>query len=75
MTPDIIHDSQMLAILLDPENRDDFAWAGSAYLEDCFEALLRLGGFENYVHKKGAQNHLPRDAPNDRHHIKSAIRA
>ena len=29
MTPANIHDSQMLPMLLDPENRDDYVWAAA----------------------------------------------
>ena len=54
MTPANIHDSQMLTILLDPENRDDFVRADSTDSKECFEDLLRLGGFESCIHKKGA---------------------
>ena len=31
VTPANIHDSQMLPMLLDPENQDDYVWADSAY--------------------------------------------
>ena len=37
MTPANIHDSQMLAILLNPENTDIYAWADLAYVGECFE--------------------------------------
>ena len=44
MTPANIHDSQMLPMLLDPENTDDYVWADSAYAGECYENLLNLGG-------------------------------
>ncbi|WP_254929520.1 IS5 family transposase [Cyanobium sp. T1B-Tous] len=46
VTPANIHDSQMLPMLLDPENHDDYVWADSAYAGECIEDLLSLGGFE-----------------------------
>ena len=75
MTPANIHDSQMLPMLLDPENLDDFVWADSAYSGECFEDLLRHGGFESYIHEKDARNHPLSDAAKERNRIKSAIRA
>ena len=40
VTPANIHDSQILPMLLDPENTDDYAWADSAYAGECFEDVL-----------------------------------
>ena len=75
VTPGNIHDSQMLPMLLDPENQDDFVWADSAYSGECFEDLLRLGGFECYIHEKGTRNHPLSEVAKERNRIKSAIRA
>jgi IS5 family transposase len=47
-----IHDSQMLPLLLDPENEHDYIWADSAYSGECFDDLLSLGGFESLIHEK-----------------------
>ena len=44
VTPANIHDSQMLPMLLDPENSDNYVWADSAYAGERFEDLLILGG-------------------------------
>jgi len=57
VTPANIQDSQMLPLLLDPENEHDNVWADSAYCGECFDALLSLGGFESLIHEKGARNH------------------
>ena len=65
----------MLPMLLDPENQDDFVWADSAYSGECFEDLLRLGGFESCIHEKGTRNHPLSEAAKERNRIKSAIRA
>ena len=50
VTPANIHDSQMLPMLLDPENHDDYVWADSAYSGERFKDLLSLAGFENRIH-------------------------
>ena len=42
-----IHDSQMLSMLLNPENQDDYVWADSTYSGEHFKYLLSLAGFEN----------------------------
>jgi transposase, IS5 family len=75
VTPANIHDSQMLAMLLDPENQDDYVWADSAYSGECFENLLSLAGFESRIHEKGSLNHPLSEAAKERNSVKSAIRA
>jgi IS5 family transposase len=75
VTPANTHDSQMLLMLLDPENTDDYVWADSAYAGECFEDLLNLGGFESCIHEKGSRNHPLSDAAKERNRIKSAIGA
>ena len=75
VTPANIHDSQMLPMLLDPENTDDYVWADSAYAGKCFEDLLSLGGFESCIHEKGSRNHPLSESAKERNRIKSAIRA
>ncbi|WP_158218634.1 transposase [Synechococcus sp. 1G10] len=42
ITPNNIHDSQMLPQVLDPEGRDDYVWADSGYAGARFEDLLDL---------------------------------
>ena len=69
-----LHYSQMLPLLLVPENQDDYAWADSAYSGQCFEDLLSLGGVESRIHKKGSSNHPHSDEAKDRNSAKSAIR-
>lgn len=70
-----MHDSQMLARLLDPENEQDYVWADSTYSGECFEDLLSLGGFESRIHEKGSRNHPLSDDAKEQNRIKSAIRA
>jgi hypothetical protein len=40
--PADIYDSQMLPMLLDPQNQDDYVWADSAYSGERFKDLLSL---------------------------------
>ena len=54
VTPANIHDGQMLPMLLDPENTDDYVWSDSAYAGKCIEDLLSLGGFESCIHEIGS---------------------
>ena len=55
ITPTNIHDSQMLPMLLDPENQDDYVWADSAYSGERFKDLLSLAGFENRIHERAQE--------------------
>ena len=69
--PANIHDSQMLPMLLDPENQDNYVWADSAYSDEHFKDLLSLAGFENRIHEKGSRIHpLSADAT-ERNSIRS----
>ena len=40
VTPANIHDSQMLPMLLDPQNYDDYVWADSAYSGERLQIYL-----------------------------------
>ena len=71
VTPANIHDSQMLPMLLDPENQDDYVWADSAYSGERFKDLLSLAGFENRIHEKGSRNHPLSAAATERNSIRS----
>jgi transposase, IS5 family len=75
VTPANIHDRQMLPMLLDPDNTDDYVWADSAYAGKCIEDLLSLGGFESSIHEKGSRHHPLSEAAKERNRIKSAISA
>jgi len=75
VTPANVHDSQMLPMLLDPENHDDYVWADSAYAGKCFEDLLSLGGFESRIHEKGSRNYPLSEAAKESNSVRSAIRA
>ena len=57
VTPANINDSQILPMLLNPGNHNDYELADSAYSGECFKDLLSLAGFENRNHEKGSINH------------------
>lgn len=75
VTPANIHDSQMLAHVLDPENSDDLVWADSGYSGLKFEELLELAGFESCIHEKGTKNHPLSEEAKARNKLRSKIRA
>lgn len=75
VTPANIHDSQMLARVLDPEYSDDFVWADSGYAGMKFEELLELAGFESCIHEKGTKNHPLREEAKERNKLRSKVRA
>ena len=75
VTPSSSCDCQMLPMLLDPENTDDYVWVDSAYAGECLETLLNLGGFETCIYEKGSRNHPLSRAAKQRDRNKSAIRA
>jgi IS5 family transposase len=75
VTPANIDDSQMLSILLDPENQDDYVWADSAYSSQYFEDLLSLGGLESRIHEKDSRNHPLSKAAKERYSVRTLIRA
>lgn len=75
VTPANIHDSQMIAALLDPENSADIVWADSGYAGRLFEELLDAAGFESRIHEKGTRNHPLDEEAQARNKIKSKIRA
>ena len=75
LTPANIYDSQMLPILLNPENQDYDVWADSAYSGKSFEDLLSLGDFERRIHEKESRNHHISEAAKKYNFVKWAIRA
>ena len=74
VTPANIHDSQMLPMLLDPENKV-IMYGQILYSGECFKDLLSLAGFENRIHEKGSRNHPLSAAATERNSIRSQIRA
>ena len=72
VNPANIHDSQMLLMLLDPDNHDDYLWADFG---ERFKDLLSLARFKNRIHKKGTRNHPLCAVATERNSISSQIRA
>ena len=75
VTPANIYDSQMLPMLLDPENQDDYVWADSAYSGERSKVLLSFARFVNRIHEKGTRNHPLSAAATELISIRSQIRA
>ena len=69
VTPANIHDSQMLPMLMDPENQNDYVCADSAYSGEHFNNVLSLARFKNRVHEKGSRNHPLSAAATERNSI------
>ncbi|WP_233130369.1 IS5 family transposase, partial [Synechococcus sp. 1G10] len=75
VTPANIHDSQMIAALLDPENSVDIVWADSGYAGRQFEELLATAGIESQIHERGTRNRPLDEDAQARNKVKSKIRA
>ena len=75
VTPANIHDSQMLPMLLDPENHDDYVWADSAYSGERFKDLHSLAAIVNRINEKGSKNQPLSAAATERNSIRSQTRA
>jgi transposase, IS5 family len=73
VAPANTHESQLLLMPLHPENTDHYVWADSAYVGECFEGVLNLGGFESCIHERPAA--ITIGQANERNRVKSAIRA
>ena len=54
MTPANNHDSQILPMLLDHENTDDYVFADSAYAGECLKIYRVLGALKVAFTKKAA---------------------
>ena len=74
VTPANIHDSQMLPMLLDPENQDDYVWADSAYSGERFKDLHSLAAIVNRINEKGSKNQPLSAAATERNSIRSQAR-
>jgi len=75
LTPANLRDSQILPLLLDPENEHDHEWEDSAYSGATFQDLLNLADFKSVIYEKCACNYPLSDAARDLNRINSAIRA
>ena len=51
-----VHDSQVIADILDGDNTASSVWADSAYRSENIEALLKSKGLTSRIHRKGRRN-------------------
>ena len=75
VTPANVHDSQVLAEVLDPDNADPQVWADSAYRSEETETDLAGAEYESHIHEKGQTNHPLDAAAKERNRARSKIRA
>jgi IS5 family transposase len=75
VTDAAVHDSQELAIVLDPDNADDEVWADSAYHGEEIERGLEIEGYESQIHEKAYRNHPLSEKQKASNREKSKIRA
>jgi transposase, IS5 family len=70
-----VHDSQMLAEVLDAENEGDQIWADSAYRSEDTEWVLEKMCFDSEIHERSYRNRPLTDEQKDKNREKSRIRA
>lgn len=75
VTPANVHDSQVLAEVLDPDNEDPQVWADSAYRSEAAEANLVGAEYESHIHEKGQANRPLDEAAKERNRTRSKVRA
>ena len=75
VTPANVHDSQVLAEVLDPDNEDPQVWADSAYRSEQTESDLAGAEYESHIHEKGQANRPLDEAAQERNRARSKIRA
>ena len=75
ITPANRHDSQILMVLLDGENKEDMVWADSGYAGRIFADVLQLAGYDNQIQEKGNRHHPLSDVAKASNRKKAKIRA
>lgn len=70
-----VHDSQMLAEILDGENTEDGVWGDSAYRSGRIEAALQLLGFVSHIHQRAYRNRPLDEQTKEENRTRSKIRA
>jgi transposase, IS5 family len=75
VTDAAVHDSQVLAGLLDDENEGNQIWADSAYRSKAIEEVLAVLDFESQIHERGYRNRPLSEVQNETNRNKSKIRA
>lgn len=75
VTDAAVHDSQVLAQLLDEDNQSDEIWADSAYRAEAIEEALELLGFDSQIHERAYRNAPLSEAQKLANRSKSKTRA
>jgi len=75
VTDAAVHDSQVLAQLLDEDNQSDEIWADSAYQAEAIEEALELLGFDSQIHERAYRNAPLSEAQKLANRSKSKTRA
>lgn len=70
-----VHDSQVIASLLDGENEGDELWADSAYFAEKIDMILNLMGFDVKIHERAFKNKPLTEKQKENNTEKSKIRA
>ena len=70
-----VHDSQVIANLLDGENEGDELWADSAYFAEKIDMILNLIGFDVKIHERAFKNKPLTEKQKENYTEKSKIRA
>lgn len=75
VTPANVHDSQVFAEVLDPDNEGAQVWADSAYRSEQAESDLAGAEYESHLYEKGQANRPLDEAAQVRNRARSKIRA
>lgn len=70
-----VHDSQVLAELLDESNTHRTVWADSAYRSAAHETLLKTAGYRSRIHRKGTRRRPLNAREQDANRKRSTVRA
>ena len=70
-----VHDSQVVAQLLDPDNRDPDLWGDSAYRSEATEAMLRAAGYISRICEKGQKDQPLSEAQQAANRQRSKVRS
>ena len=75
VTPASVHDSQVVAGILDPDNTASDVWADSAYRSAEIEAKLREKGLKSRIHRKGRRGKPLSEREQQGNQTRSKVRA
>lgn len=75
VTPASVHDSQVVADILDPDNTAASVWADSAYRSAEIEAKLGENGLKSRIHRKGGRGKPLSEREHQGNQTRSKVRA